>query len=61
MINACWEDTEFTIQQGQAEQWRRIVDTSLASPDDIEETGKGHPISALRYVVKARSIVVMVR
>ncbi len=45
LINAYWEDLIFTIQEGQAEEWRRVVDTSLASPEDIAETGKGHPVS----------------
>jgi hypothetical protein len=37
------------------------VDTSLASPDDIAEAGKGYLISSLHYLVKARSIVVLER
>ncbi len=61
MINAHWEDLIFTIQEGRPEEWRRIVDTSLASPEDIAETGRGHPISSLHHAVKARSIVVLMR
>src|SRR5271157_2063247 len=61
LINAYWEDLIFTIQEGPAEEWRRVVDTSLPSPEDIAETGKGHPISSLQHVVKARSIVVLLR
>jgi hypothetical protein len=61
MINAFWEDLAFTIQEGQAGEWRRVADTSLASPDDIAEAGKGYPISSLQYLVKARSIVVLER
>ncbi len=61
LINAYWEDLLFIIQDGRADEWRRIVDTSLASPEDVAETGKGHPISSLQYVVKARSIVVLLR
>jgi glycogen operon protein len=61
LINAYWEDLIFTIQEGRVEQWRRVVDTSLASPEDIADTGKGHPISSLQNVVKARSIVVLLR
>jgi isoamylase len=61
LINACWEDLIFTIQEGRAEEWRRVVDTSLASPEDIAETGKGHPVSSLQHVVKARSIVLLLR
>ena len=61
LINGHWEDLIFTIQEGRPEEWRRIVDTSLASPEDIAETGKGHPISGAQHVVKARSIVVLLR
>ncbi|MGO9532208.1 MAG: glycogen debranching protein [Syntrophobacteraceae bacterium] len=61
MINAYWEDLAFTIQEGQADEWRRVADTSLASPDDVAEAGKGYPISSLQYLVKARSIVVLER
>ncbi len=61
MINAFWEDLVFTIQEGRAGEWRRVVDTSLVSPDDIVEAGKVYLISSLRYLVKARSIVVLER
>ena len=61
MINAYWEDLVFTIQEGRADEWRRVVDTSLASPEDLAEQGKGYPISSLQYPVKARSIVVLQR
>jgi glycogen operon protein len=61
MINAYWENLPFTIQEGQAYQWRRIVDTGLSSPDDIAEAGKGTPISNNEYLVKARSIVILER
>jgi hypothetical protein len=37
------------------------VDTGLSSPDDIAETGKGHPLSRLEVPVQARSIVVLER
>jgi glycogen operon protein len=61
MVNAYWEDLVFTISEGRADEWRRVVDTSIASPDDIAEPGKGHPVSSLQYQVKARSIVVLER
>lgn len=61
MINAYWEDLLFTIQEGHKEEWRRVVDTSLASPEDIAEGGEGGPVSTLQYLVKARSIVVLER
>ena len=61
MINAYYEALAFTIQEGRAGEWRRIVDSSLASPDDIAEPGKGYPLSSLQYMVKTRSIVVLER
>ena len=59
MINAYWEELEFHIQEGTAEQWRRIVDTGLPSPEDFSEHGLplGHP----KYRVARRSIVVLLR
>ena len=61
MINAYWEDMVFVIQEGRADAWRRVVDTGLASTEDIAVTGKGPPLDLLRYVVKARSVVVLER
>jgi isoamylase len=61
MINAFWEDLVFTIQEGRAEEWHRVVDTGLAGPEDIAETGKGPPLSSRQHPVKARSIVVLER
>jgi len=61
MINAHWEDVVFTVQEGRAGEWRRVADTGLSSPDDIAETGKGHPLSRLEVPVQARSIVVLER
>jgi len=59
MINGGEHDLEFTIQEGHAEQWRRVVDTSLPSPDDICEPGSEMPLDSLRYLVKSRSVVVL--
>ena len=61
MINAFWKDLVFTIQEGRAGVWRRVVDTSLVSPDDFAEASRGYPTSSLKYLVKARSIVVLER
>ncbi|MEN6441602.1 MAG: isoamylase [Syntrophobacter sp.] len=59
MINAYWEDLVFTVQEGKAGEWRRVVNTGLASPEDIVETGNACPFPGLRHMVKARSIVVL--
>jgi isoamylase len=56
MINAWWEPLTFTIQA--AGTWRRIVDTTLATPDDI---GDGVILGGPGYRVGPRSVVVLVR
>ena len=61
MINAYWEDLVFTIQEGRATEWRRVIDTSLPTPEDFREPGHEQPIQSLHYRVKARSIVVALR
>jgi len=61
MINAYWEDLAFTIQDGPANQWRRVIDTSLDSPQDFCERGTELPVTTQRYLVNARSIVVLLR
>ncbi len=57
MINAWWEPLDFTIQEGQAKDWNRVVDTTLTSPDDI-----GNPVALnkLTYRAGPRSVVVLV-
>jgi glycogen operon protein len=59
MINAFWEDLTFRIQDGEAQEWLRVVDTGLPSPDDIREPGTEPRLASLDYRVKARSVVVL--
>ena len=59
MINAYWEPLAFEIQEGAAQDWKRIVDTSLPSPDDCSE--RGVQLERTQYLVTARSIVVLLR
>ena len=59
MINAYWEEMEFHIQKGTAQEWKRIVDTALPSPDDFSD--RGLPLERAKYVVAPRSIVVLLR
>ena len=58
MINAYWGDLVFTIEA--PGPWLRIVDTSLASPDDIIEPEAALAVHDARYAVAARSIVVLI-
>jgi len=61
MINAHWQDMAFGIHQGTAGGWKRVVDTALASPDDIREPGEEVPVESVEYPVRARSVVVLLR
>jgi isoamylase len=59
MINAYWEELEFHVQEGTTQEWKRVVDTALPSPDDFLE--RGSPLEQAKYVVAPRSIVVLLR
>jgi len=59
MINAYWEELQFRIQEGTPQDWVRVVDTSLPTPDDFAELGV--PLKHATYQVAPRSIVVLVR
>jgi glycogen operon protein len=59
MSNAYWEKLEFQIQEGTPQEWTRIVDTALASPDDFSE--RGEALQAPSYSVAPRSVVVLLR
>ena len=59
MINAYWEELEFHVQEGKAQEWKRIVDTALPSPDDFSD--RGVALESTKYMVAPRSIVVLLR
>jgi glycogen operon protein len=59
MINAYWEELEFNVQEGTAQEWKRIVDTALPSPDDFSDDGI--PLERTKYLLAPRSIVVLCR
>ena len=59
MINAYWEKLEFRLQEEVTQEWMRIVDTSLASPDDFPD--RGEPLQAAGYSVAPRSVAIFVR
>jgi glycogen operon protein len=58
MINAHPAERRFLIQ-GDPRTWKRVVDTSLASPQDITKVGEEALLSNSSYVVGARSVVVL--
>ncbi len=61
MINAYWEELVFVIQEGEATDWYRVVDTSLPGPLDIAAPGEEGRLSSLKYLVAPRTIVVLLR
>jgi glycogen operon protein len=50
---------EFHIQEGTAQEWKKIVDTALPSPKDFSEHGL--PLEQAKYVVAPRSVVILLR
>ncbi len=58
MINGGTRSLEFAIQDA-ARSWRRIVDTALASPHDIEDEACAPPVDGDTYRVRPRSVVVL--
>ncbi len=61
MINAYWENLDFTIQEGRPGEWKRVVDTSLATPFDFAAPGNESKLTSATYTLKARSVVVLLR
>jgi hypothetical protein len=61
MFNAHWENHSFTVSDGKASGWRRVVDTARASPEDIVEPGTEPVLATASYMVRARSVVVLRR
>jgi hypothetical protein len=59
MINAYWKELEFQVQEGMAQDWKRVVDTSQASPNDFSKAGER--LQVPNYVVAPRSVVVLLR
>jgi isoamylase len=63
MLNAYWEPLRFELPTAGAKRtrnWRRWIDTSLASPDDICAWEDAPTVSGSSYFVEARSLVLLV-
>ncbi len=61
MINASNEPVDFTVQEGAAGEWRRVVDTGLDSPHDIQDDGGGIRLDYAIYRTEPHSVAVLVR
>jgi len=59
MINAYWQPLPFAFQEGQPQDWKRVVDTTLDSPDDFVEAEDAAVDTSLTYKVQPRSIAVL--
>jgi glycogen operon protein len=60
-INSYWNALEFELPPlpGSSSRWSRLIDTSLASPDDIANAESGSKVSGSTYVVNPHSIVML--
>jgi glycogen operon protein len=59
-LNAFWEALDFELPlPAESQVWRRVVDTALASPEDIMEVGQEPLVRRKRYTVGPRSVVVL--
>lgn len=61
MVNASSQALTFTLQDGEARDWKRVIDTSLESPDDFCETGRETPLTEQTYGLSPRSMTVFLR
>ena len=61
IFNAFWEPLDFELPPAKdtAGTWRRWIDTSLDSPDDIVEWQKASPVPGQTYRAGPRSVVVL--
>jgi isoamylase len=62
MINAYWEALTFElppVENLQGKTWHRWIDTALEPPEDISGWGQTAAVTAPTYLVRPRSIVVL--
>ncbi len=62
IFNAYWEALAFEIPPAGDghDGWRRIIDTSLSSPDDVRAWADAPTMEAPTYVVQPRSVVLLI-
>ena len=59
IMNAYWQPLEFELPAAEPGPWRRWIDTSLDSPDDIVPWQDAPVCSGTAYSAAARSVVVL--
>jgi glycogen operon protein len=63
ILNAYWESLDFelpVVEDGARGPWRRWIDTSLDTPQDIVEWQDAAPVSTSSYLAGPRSTVVLI-
>lgn len=61
MVNAGSQALIFTIQEGKEGDWKRVIDTSLESPNDFREPGDEVDLRSASYEVNPHSMAVLIR
>lgn len=59
ILNAWWEPLEFELPELKHGQWRRWIDTSLDSPNDIVPWEDAPPLQGSTYRMGERSVVIL--
>ncbi len=62
IFNAYWEPLNFELpvmETGQRDPWKRWIDTSLESPDDIVEWQEAPSVAGYTYIAGSRSVIVL--
>jgi glycogen operon protein len=57
IFNAYWEPLEFELPDGNRGPWKRTIDTSLESPNDIVPWSDAPIVPGFKYVAGPRSVV----
>jgi isoamylase len=60
MLNMYWENLDFEVPCIKGRKWYKVVDTALASPMDIVEPCEEVVVSGNNYIVKDRSVVLLI-
>jgi glycogen operon protein len=59
-INSYWKKLKFELPPiPDSSRWIRMIDTSLASPDDIAAVERGSEIVGSNYIVNPHSVVML--
>jgi glycogen operon protein len=60
ILNMDPNDQSFELPIVSGRRWRRVVDTSRESPEDIVERGDEEPIDGTTFRATGRSVVVLI-